>query len=171
MTLPWKWNDLELQINKYDTSIASKLVTLNPQNAIKWLPLLALNHAGELRSCNVPPIPVVGSFIYLKPRINYWAWTTVGRQNEFNEGKTRHIMRAKERLSESFSYKSTSTKVVGGRGYATDPVRGTYDAPSDCLFQSFVNSTDKNSSGDEIANVNFYAVRPEATRIRWNNTK
>jgi len=25
---------------------------------------------------------------------------------------------------------------------------------------------DKNSSGDEIANVNFYAVRPEATRIR-----
>jgi len=26
-----------------------------------------------------------------------------------------------------------------------------------------------NSSGDEIANVNFYAVRPKATRIRWNN--
>ena len=25
---------------------------------------------------------------------------------------------------------------------------------------------DKNSSGDETANVNFYAVRPEATRIR-----
>ena len=25
---------------------------------------------------------------------------------------------------------------------------------------------DKNSSGDEIGNVNFYAVRPEATRIR-----
>ena len=24
----------------------------------------------------------------------------------------------------------------------------------------------KNSSGDEIANVNVYAVRPEATRIR-----
>ena len=24
----------------------------------------------------------------------------------------------------------------------------------------------KNSSGDEIANVNFYAVLPEATRIR-----
>jgi len=24
----------------------------------------------------------------------------------------------------------------------------------------------KNSSGDEIANVNFYTVRPEATRIR-----
>jgi len=24
----------------------------------------------------------------------------------------------------------------------------------------------KNSSGDEIANVNFYAVCPEATRIR-----
>ena len=24
----------------------------------------------------------------------------------------------------------------------------------------------KNSSGDETANVNFYAVRPEATRIR-----
>ena len=29
----------------------------------------------------------------------------------------------------------------------------------------------KNSSGDEIANVNFYAVHPEATRIRWNNAK
>jgi len=26
--------------------------------------------------------------------------------------------------------------------------------------------SNKNSSGDEIANVNFYAVRPEATRIR-----
>jgi len=25
---------------------------------------------------------------------------------------------------------------------------------------------DKNSSGDEIANVNFYAVHPEGTRIR-----
>ena len=24
---------------------------------------------------------------------------------------------------------------------------------------------------DEISNVNFYAVRPEATRIRWNNAK
>ena len=32
-------------------------------------------------------------------------------------------------------------------------------------------SGDKNSSGDEIANANFYAVRPEATRIRWNNAK
>jgi len=31
--------------------------------------------------------------------------------------------------------------------------------------------TDKNSSGDETANVNFYAVRPQATRIRWNNAK
>ena len=29
----------------------------------------------------------------------------------------------------------------------------------------------KNSSGDEIANVNVYAVRPEATRVRWNNAK
>ena len=29
----------------------------------------------------------------------------------------------------------------------------------------------KNSSGDKIVNVNFYAVRPEATRIRWNNAK
>jgi len=32
-------------------------------------------------------------------------------------------------------------------------------------------NTNKNSSGDEIANVNFYAVRPEATRIRRNNAK
>ena len=29
----------------------------------------------------------------------------------------------------------------------------------------------KNSSRDEIANVNFYAVRPEATGIHWNNAK
>jgi len=29
--------------------------------------------------------------------------------------------------------------------------------------------TDKNSAGDEIANVNVYAVRSEATRTRWNN--
>jgi len=29
----------------------------------------------------------------------------------------------------------------------------------------------KNSSGDEIASLKFYAVRPEPTRIRWNNAK
>jgi len=29
----------------------------------------------------------------------------------------------------------------------------------------------ENLSGDEIAIVNFYAVCPEATRIRWNNAK
>jgi len=34
-----------------------------------------------------------------------------------------------------------------------------------------LSGTYKNSSGDEIANVNFYAVRPEATRIRWNDAK
>jgi len=32
-------------------------------------------------------------------------------------------------------------------------------------------TTYKNSSGDEIANVSFYAVRPEATGIRLNNAK
>jgi len=37
--------------------------------------------------------------------------------------------------------------------------------------QSLLCNQDKNSSGDEIANVNFYAVHPEATWIRWNNTK
>ena len=37
-----------------------------------------------------------------------------------------------------------------------------------CVAKLF-HSENKNSSGDEIANVNFYAVRPEATRIRWNN--
>ena len=31
---------------------------------------------------------------------------------------------------------------------------------------SVLNVEYKNSSGDEIANVNFYAVHPEATRIR-----
>jgi len=42
------------------------------------------------------------------------------------------------------------------------------------LFKNMVElraAINKNSSGDEIANVNFYAVRPEATRIRWNNAK
>jgi len=29
----------------------------------------------------------------------------------------------------------------------------------------------KNSSGDEIANVNFYALRPEATQIHSDNAK
>jgi len=39
------------------------------------------------------------------------------------------------------------------------------------FFNSSVRYVYKNSSGDEIANVNFYAVRPEATWIRWNNAK
>ena len=30
-------------------------------------------------------------------------------------------------------------------------------------------NSNKNSSGDEIANVNFYAVRAESYRSRWNN--
>jgi len=32
-------------------------------------------------------------------------------------------------------------------------------------------NVNKNSSGDEIANVNFYAVRPEATQICWKKTQ
>jgi len=32
--------------------------------------------------------------------------------------------------------------------------------------QMYNNKYNKNSSGDEIANVNFYALCPEATRIR-----
>jgi len=32
-----------------------------------------------------------------------------------------------------------------------------------------ISKLDKNSSWDEIANLNFYAVCPEATWIRWNN--
>jgi len=39
---------------------------------------------------------------------------------------------------------------------------GTIDATSVFLGDRLY----KNSSGDEIANVNFYAVRPEGTRIR-----
>ena len=41
-----------------------------------------------------------------------------------------------------------------------------------CVHINFCNNNNtvtcfyKNSSGDEIANVNFYAVRPEVTRIR-----
>jgi len=34
------------------------------------------------------------------------------------------------------------------------------------LFYAFTTLLEQESSGDEIANVNFYAVRPEATRIR-----
>ena len=34
------------------------------------------------------------------------------------------------------------------------------------LLSQALKNLDKNSSGDEIANVNFYAVRQEATRIR-----
>ena len=39
------------------------------------------------------------------------------------------------------------------------------------IYRTEQETGNKNSSGDEIANVNFYAVRPEATRIRWNSAK
>jgi len=39
------------------------------------------------------------------------------------------------------------------------------------MLQTTLTISYKNSSGHEIANVNFYAVRPEDTRIRWNNAK
>jgi len=53
-------------------------------------------------------------------------------------------------------------------GFLTQPESSTQTAsPS---VQPFLHGSslcqNKNSSGDEIANVNFYAVRPEATRIR-----
>ena len=38
-------------------------------------------------------------------------------------------------------------------------------------LRSPASTTNKNLSEDDIPNVNFYAVRLEATRIRWNNTK
>jgi len=41
---------------------------------------------------------------------------------------------------------------------------GGVDLKMQCTLQLPI--TNKNSSGDEIANVNFYAVRPEGTRIR-----
>jgi len=47
----------------------------------------------------------------------------------------------------------------------------TNDFVSLQLKELFSVTKNKNSSGDEIANVNFYAVRPEATRIRWSNAK
>jgi len=34
------------------------------------------------------------------------------------------------------------------------------------ITRGMTNKPNKNSSGDEIANVNFYALRPEGTRIR-----
>jgi len=40
---------------------------------------------------------------------------------------------------------------------------------SSCLQQC--KNYNKNLLGDEIGNVNFYAVRPDVTRIRWNNAK
>ena len=43
--------------------------------------------------------------------------------------------------------------------------------PSAMVYPGLITCYNKNSSGDEIVNVNFYAVRPEATRIRWNNAK
>jgi len=46
-----------------------------------------------------------------------------------------------------------------------------YQAMLFVVYCGCVRKSSKNSSGDEIANVNFYAVRPEATRIRWNNAK
>jgi len=49
-------------------------------------------------------------------------------------------------------------------GYTPSSVSWNYILLNDAL-------RNKNSSGDEIANVNFYAVRPEATRIRWSKAK
>jgi len=43
---------------------------------------------------------------------------------------------------------------------AVKHARGSYQNSNNQLKKN------KNSSGDEIANVNFYAVRPEATQIR-----
>ena len=37
--------------------------------------------------------------------------------------------------------------------------------PVDHVINFTLDIHDKNSSGDEIANVNFYAVRPEATKF------
>jgi len=54
----------------------------------------------------------------------------------------------------------------------------TYPEPLTMFVRSTVRTMqvskniNKNSSGDEIVNVNFYAVRPkDATRIRWNSAK
>jgi len=50
----------------------------------------------------------------------------------------------------------------------------SYTKYRDGKLQSYIHTVTriyKNSSGDEIANVNFYAVRPEATRIGLNNAK
>jgi len=46
-------------------------------------------------------------------------------------------------------------------------VRDSFRTVDDGVFRfRLCKVRDKNSSGDEIANVNFYAVRPEGTRIR-----
>jgi len=37
--------------------------------------------------------------------------------------------------------------------------------------KAHIDNWNKNSSGDELANVNSYAVRLEATWICWNNAK
>jgi len=48
-----------------------------------------------------------------------------------------------------------------------DPVVERYETnPRQRLDIVSVTCQDKNASGDEIANVNFHAVRPEGTRIR-----
>ena len=46
------------------------------------------------------------------------------------------------------------------------PVRSIAMSAFVCLSVCPLAYLNKNSSGDEIANVNVYAVRPEATRIR-----
>jgi len=48
-------------------------------------------------------------------------------------------------------------------------VNNYYD--TETMLSSAVVSKYKNSSGDEIANANFDAVRPENTQIRWNDAK
>jgi len=78
----------------------------------------------------------------------------------------------------SVKYSSASQLIYTASAYLVtvwDPRRArcvhTLTSVSRCCLSICLTVKYKNSSGDEIANVNFYAVYPEATRIRWNNAK
>jgi len=53
-----------------------------------------------------------------------------------------------------------------GNGYAPPQKKVNFSLEMACFGEFSAVFFNKNSSGDEIENVYFYAVRPEATRIR-----
>ena len=92
------------------------------------------------------------------------SWLTEGRKEEAVENAVQ--TEQAERLSDT---EGDTPMVDAEEQTAEDTTLKGRDSSERTELSSadyVVDNTDKNSSADEIANVNFYAVRPEGTRIR-----